>query len=277
VTDMLFVSDHYEDIRASKISWGIGDRMKKEELPAVLRQLSRRCQTVFPFIGELRHVYIEYSPEGKWFRRPKTPHGFDGHDYVVIPLLRQDRDLIGTISPILRSRHSDGAEVAWESWTNRDMDFLLPNRSMVRIYGMARHRWGLGFRPYAWFGIPEARIPDYAFQELDQAEEAWKKVPTWKKILTFESGKPKKSRRDLKITEKDEAIIYLHFEGPDSSTSTRTRWLKPESLAYGKPATAATYDVWQEELPSEAMIEGEGVESVVKWVWKNYLEFIRHS
>lgn len=87
--------------------WGSGDRLCMKNIPAILRYVTRQTQAAFENLGQLRHVYIEYSPTGLFYHYPRFPRGYDGLDYVVIPIRRDECDTVITMSPNARSKHSN--------------------------------------------------------------------------------------------------------------------------------------------------------------------------
>mgnify|MGYP001560142004 FL=1 len=162
VDDIRFVSDLYEDPRRPKAPWGAGDSLKLHLVPPVLRELSSRVQDQFPLIGKLRHVQIEFSPGGRWYCKPKLPHGHAGHDYVIIPLcLGADAEgHVLTMTPALRSRSCNILDVIDMSWSSRDLDVFLPPGSVLRVFSSGRFRWSWSVRPgRPWFGHPLNPLP----------------------------------------------------------------------------------------------------------------------
>lgn len=266
------VSDHPEDTQLMKAPWGTGDALQTPKLPLALRFLSQQVQKVYPSIGRLRHVHILYSPSGEFFREPKSPKVFDGHDYVIIPLRRDRRETIITFVPSLRSKYPRFSDIMRYSWTNRDVDARVPNFGMLRVYGAARYDWGWGLRPGpSWWGStfqPCGSIDNgetdpkkgFLSQVKDKLFSALGRVST----ATFPEGS----------NEKDAAIVVLHFEGPRSKGKKRSLLFHPESLIFGYPPTVENYDVWQEDRPSEADIQEVGL---IKYLAQNYFTMLKVS
>ncbi|KAL7702111.1 hypothetical protein NQL31_007978 [Lotmaria passim] len=281
------IADHPEDIQAMKAPWGCGDHMRLEQMPAALRYLVCHTQRVFEGMGRLRHVYIEYSPSGEFYRAPRPPKMYDGHDYVIIPLRRDGRDTVVTMSPVLRSRVSDLREVALHSWTTRDVDALVPGGCMLRVYGTARYEWGWGMRPGpAWFGSRLNRIvpPLMAEATSSAPDEAasWRllrQLPWWTKSpapLWRRVGLWKEANVAVPASSapKDAALIVLHYEGPRSNNKQRSLLLQPEIWIFGRPPSVETYETWYEDRPTAESVKEEGV---VRFMIRNYFDMLTVS
>ncbi|KAK7201305.1 hypothetical protein NESM_000192500 [Novymonas esmeraldas] len=272
------VADHAEDVQPMKAPWGSGDRIQLEEMPAALRYLVDHTRHAFEGIGRLRHVYIEYSPTGQFFRAPRPPKSYDGHDYVVIPLRRDGRDTVVTMSPVLRSRVSDLREVLRYSWTNRDVDALVPRGCMLRVYGTARYEWGWGVRSGpAWFG---SRLnPVWPAEDAAGPSDA-AAVGLWGRLKRA-AWPPLRLHRDsptlsapLSEAAADAALVVLHYEGPRSSGKQRSLLLQPESLIFGSAPTVETFDTWYEDRPSA---ESVGETGVLRFLIRSYVDMLTMS
>ncbi|KAG5467425.1 hypothetical protein CUR178_01068 [Leishmania enriettii] len=277
LTHTRIISDHAEDIQLMKAPWGTGDGIRLAEMPASLRYLVERAQQTFEGIGRLRHVYIEYSPTGQFYRTPKPPKLYDGHDYVVIPLRRDHRDVVVTMSPVLRSRVSDLREVMRHSWTNRDVDVLLPSGCMLRVYGTARYEWGWGIRPGpTWFGSRLNPVISGKAASLDRGSAAglWSR---WKRALWPYLGT---QHPTLMLSAPncgaptDAALIVLHYEGPRSSTKQRSLLLEPEVWIFGRAPSIESFDTWTEDRPTADAVEEEGL---LRFLARNYLDMLTVS
>lgn len=277
------IADHAEDIQLMRAPWGCGDRIRLEAMPASLRYLVEHTRHSFQGMGRLRHVYIEYSPTGQFYRPPRPPKMYDGHDYVVIPLRRDGADAVITMSPVLRSRFSDTREVVRHSWTSRDVDALVPHGSMLRVYGTARYDWGWGVRPGpSWFGsrlnLLHSRshaASRAAALESDRngGASVWAKmrktVGRWVGLGAASSP----SAASMNAS-KDAALVVLHFEGPRSARKQRSLLLQPEIWIFGRPPSVESFETWQEDRPTA---DGVGEEGVVRFILRNYLDMLTVS
>ncbi|KPA86307.1 hypothetical protein ABB37_00526 [Leptomonas pyrrhocoris] len=277
------IADHAEDIQPMKAPWGCGDHMRLEQMPASLRYLVRHTQQAFEGMGRLRHVYIEYSPTGQFFRAPRPPKMYDGHDYVIIPLRRDGCDTVVTMSPVLRSRMSDLREVALNSWTSRDVDALVPPGCMLRVYGTARYEWGWGVRPGpTWFGSRlnsvAAPLHTSALASGDAASPLW----SWRRwrqplfALWKSAGPVCNSSISAKASSapRDAALIVLHYEGPRSSNKQRSLLLQPEIWIFGQPPSIETYETWYEDRPTADSVKEEGL---LRFMIRNYFDMLTVS
>ncbi|KAG5466881.1 hypothetical protein LSCM1_01058 [Leishmania martiniquensis] len=271
------IADHAEDIQMMKAPWRTGDCIRLAEMPASLRYLVERARQTFEGIGRLRHVYIEYSPTGQFYRVPKPPKMYDGHDYVVIPLRRDQSDVVVTMSPVLRSRVSDLREVMRHSWTNRDVDVLLPSGCMLRVYGSARYEWGWGVRPGPpWFGSRLNPLSRASAARLDGGSGAglW----SWlKRALGPHLGMQRPSST-LSVPSldapTDAALIVLHYEGPRSSTKQRSLLLQPEVWIFGRAPSPESFETWTEDRPTADAVDEEGLG---RFMVRNYFNMLTVS
>ncbi|CBH14701.1 uncharacterized protein TEOVI_000005600 [Trypanosoma equiperdum] len=261
-SDIAIISDHAEDIQLMKAPWETGDRIKHHKMPSSLRYMVNKMQRKFEGLGRLRHVYVEYSPSGRFYHEPKPTKAFDGHDYVVIPLRRDQNATVVTFAPLLRSRCSFVKEVLMRSWTSHDVDVIIPPGSALRVYGSARYEWGWGIRPgNVWFGnyrnsirhIDAIRTPFYLHNILSS--------------MACRILRPAPS-----VKESDAALVVLHFDGPRDFDKPRSLLLQPESLIFGRPPTVETYEKWVEEKPTTESVRNEGV---FLFMVKNYVEMLR--
>lgn len=278
------ISDHAEDTRLMKAPWGSGDSLRYEKMPHLLRHLSRQVQQAFPELGRLRHVYVEYAPLGQFYKEPRSPKAFDGHDYVIMPFRRDHKESVITFVPALRSKFSSLHEVMKNSWTNRDVDVKVPNGAMLHVYGRARYDWGWGIRPGgAWWGSSVHQLcrgeeflaemnetlhtskwyPCSLFSSISQLLP----LPKRRKECQEEQNSPNKSDCEA-------AIFLFHFEGPRSKGKKRSLFFHPESLIFGFPPDPENYEKWEEDRPTEATIREVGV---VKYLFLNYLTMFRVS
>ncbi|KAH8620957.1 hypothetical protein ERJ75_000010000 [Trypanosoma vivax] len=213
-SDVSIISDHAEDIQLMKAPWGTGDRIKYEHIPASLRYLVSKVQRQFMGVGRLRHVYVEYSPSGKFYHEPRATKAFDGHDYVIVPLRRDKRATVVTYSPLLRSRFSFAREVLESSWTSRDIDAFVPSGGVIRTYGPARYEWGWGIRPgEVWFGNSHNLL------------RAVEKTSASSFGLSYLMGGFRKLFSTTSVVENanhEAALVVLHFDGPRSKNKKRS-------------------------------------------------------
>lgn len=260
--DVVVISDHAEDIQLMKAPWGTGDRIKYEMMPSALRHMVNKAQEAFEGIGRLRHVYIEYSPSGKFYREPRATKAFDGHDYVIIPLRRDQNPTVITFSPLLRSKVSFLKEVLEGSWTSRDVDAIIPPGGALRVYGTARYEWGWCLRPCGvWFGNRHNSL-----QNSSMSSATGGIIASLKKRLFFGS------RKSTDCSEA--ALVVLHFEGPRDAQKPRSLLLHPEILIFGQPPQPETYERWVEAPPTKDAVRQEGV---ILFMIKNYLEMLKVS
>ncbi|EPY19839.1 hypothetical protein STCU_05694 [Strigomonas culicis] len=264
------IADHAEDIQLMKAPWHCGDGIDLDKMPPALRVLAARAQRAFEGVGRLRHVYMEYSPAGKFFREPRSPKSFDGHDYVVIPFRRDGAGTVVTLSPVFRSKFSSLLDVMQNSWTSRDIDCLVPSGGMLRVYGQARYDWGWGIRPGPrWFG-----------SRLNSVECASARHGTERSFLDFLHIKSKlgsQSASSVAATgpsARDAALVVLHFEGPRAKNKKRSLLFEPEIWIFGKQPTVETYEQWEENRPTEESVRQEGV---VRFMMRNYMDMLTKS
>ncbi|KPI85460.1 hypothetical protein ABL78_5481 [Leptomonas seymouri] len=277
------IADHAEDIQPMKAPWGCGDSIRLEQMPASLRFLVHRTQRAFEGVGRLRHVYIEYSPTGEFYRVPRPPKAYDGHDYVVIPLRRDGRDTVVTTSPVLRSRMSDVRDVALSSWTSRDIDALIPAGSMLRVYGTARYEWGWGVRPGpVWFGSRLNTISRPLDGDWVVDDGAARHLRTWERwklpLLSLWRRSDPVHNSSLSVpalsAPSDAALIVLHYEGPRSNNKQRSLLLHPEIWIFGRPPSVETYETWYDDRPTAESVKKEGV---LWFMIRNYLDMLTVS
>ncbi|TPP44567.1 hypothetical protein CGC21_7000 [Leishmania donovani] len=271
------IADHPEDIQLMKAPWGSGDRIRLAEMPASLRYLVERTRQTFEGIGRLRHVYIEYSPTGKFYRAPRPPKMYDGHDYVVIPLRRDQGDTVVTMSPVLRSRVSDLREVVQNSWTNRDVDVLLPSGCMLRVYGTARYEWGWGIRPGpTWFGSRLNPLSPAKAARLDVDPCAGLLYRLRHRLQAY-LGMQQASialHPPSCSAPTDAALVVLHYEGPRSSTKQRSLLLEPEIWTFGRAPSVESFETWTEDRPTADAV---GEEGLLWFMTRNYLDMLTVS
>ncbi|CCW62141.1 unnamed protein product [Phytomonas sp. EM1] len=276
------ISDHPESNQPVKAPWGSGDRMRFDLMPASLRNLVHRVQQSCPGIGRLRHVYIEYSPKGSFYHEPSTPKYFDGNDYVIIPLRRDSAQMVITFSPVMRSRFSSLREIMQNSWTNRDIDCLLPNGGLLRVYGLARYDWGWSVRPGAgWFGshlnpiTPTPSTRPSSSQGVistwfDRLQQVVGLLAPENASLTYPMGGIK-GVGGIQPSQSDAALVVLHFEGPRSKKKQRSMLLEPELLIFGRVPTADKFETWTDDQPTK---EGVHKVGVLRFMVGHYLDLL---
>ncbi|PBJ73193.1 hypothetical protein BCY84_14014 [Trypanosoma cruzi cruzi] len=260
--DVVIISDHAEDIQLMKAPWGTGDRIKFDMMPASLRYMVNKTQRSFRGIGRLRHVYVEYSPSGKFYHEPRPTKAFDGHDYVIIPLRRDENAAVVTFSPLLRSKFSFVRELLESSWTSRDLDAIVPPGGALRVYGAARYEWGWCIRPHnVWFGHRDNSLEKFSASPV----QCGMIQAITRRLFHSRAEQPKN---------KEAALVVLHFEGPRDSKKVRSLLLHPESLIFGRPPKPETFEQWTEERPTKDAVREEGV---FLFMLKNYMEMFRVS
>jgi hypothetical protein len=271
------VSDHAVDARLMKAPWGCGDAMAMDKLPLTLRWALKRIEKQCPKIGKLRHVFLEYSPNGVFCRAPSCPPGFDGHDYVIIPLTkRATSPTVVTFSPLLRSRHAHSVETLVNSWTSRDVDVLVPGGGALRVVGEARYMWGWGIRPFQWFGgcgnTVERILPDYSSPQDKSNTWISNLSSCWSGLCRRFGASSDFVAASPADGDKASAILVLHFEGPRSSDKQRSRWAHPEMLVFGYPPTPDEFEHWaKDDRPTQADVYGD---YVLFFMIKNYLQML---
>jgi hypothetical protein len=268
----MLVSDHAEDVQASKAPWGTGDKIDYAEMPATMRYLVKRVQDEFEGVsGRLRHVYIEYSPSGEFFHKPNVTKAFDGHEYVVIPLRARNSDTVVTFSPTVRSRSTEMKEVMLNSWCSKDIDALVPSGKFLRVYGVARYDYSWSVRPgQPWFGCPQRCIGSSAAPAgpSPAVESLWTRFWKPKQKESAPLTQSKSAPQD------DAALVVLHFEGPRRQGKKRSLLLHPESLIFGLKPEPATYERWVNDRPTERDVWDDWV---IFFVAKNYLNMLKSS
>ncbi|EPY41881.1 hypothetical protein AGDE_02042 [Angomonas deanei] len=250
------ISDHAEDIQMMRAPWGCGDAIDFSKMPSSLRYLVDLTQGSLESLGRLRHVCIEYSPTGKFYRDPKSPKHYDGHDCVIIPLRRDEKHTVITFSPVFRSKQSFLPEVMRYSWTSKDVDCLVPQGAMLRFYGSARYDWGWGVRPgRVWFG---GRPNMVQMDHFSLSERLLKYLRT-----KGERAQPRPS---------DAALVTLHFEGPSRSKKRqRSRLIEPEMLVFGRKPTPELFEQWGDDRPTAEAVKEEGLFRFLVRNYKNML------
>lgn len=234
VSGTRFFSDRHEDTREPCVPWGCGDALDITKVPQVLRSLARKIQVRHPNIGQLRHIRVDYSPNGQWYIPPRSSHPFDGHEYYIIPVHSIPASTVLTMTPCGRSRVPHLMDVVRQSWTSQDIDCLIPNDAILRVFSTARFNFAMCVRPHPqWFGTPKTVVS------------------------TSPSGFP-------------EAFITLHFEGPVTDRKARRRVFRPEHAAFGAPPDAEFFSRWDNNPPTEQELRQQGI---VWWVARNFLQF----
>ena len=277
-----FFSDHVEGRILPRAPWGCGDAIRMEEIPLSFRALNHRVRSMFPYIGQLRHIYVEYSPAGHIFHPPASTKHFDGHDYVVVPLFDEKENVVVTFSPELRSRSSSLQEVAMESWGAMDFDTLLSRGSCLRVFGEARYGYSWCSRPHAWYGSPHHSMypVDTLVARSNDAARKKEEVdlnPSWWSQLFRSQGTKQQQvipSSVVMVMEKEEekkrvAFVILHYEGPYSRERVRNRWMLWEYLAFGNAPQVFT--TWEDDRPLEEDIRSQ---YIVGWLWKDPLGII---
>lgn len=278
------ISDHAEDTQLMRAPWGCGDRIQMDKMPAALRDLVNRVAERHPGVGRLRHVYIEYSPQGKFFHEPTMPKYYDGHDYVVLPLRRDESSTVITFTPTLRSRYPTLTDIMTNSWTSRDVDCGIPSGGSLRVYGLARYEWSWALRPGpVWFGSPRNLVhapSDYLSLKNEYRPSIWS-WNYWTHVLRAQpSPRPPRALPHMEAmapglpSTTEAALLFLHFEGPQSNGKTRSLFLHPESLIFGAPPTVDTYDLWVEAVPTRKEVTEQGL---ISFLISHYFEMLKVS
>jgi len=263
------VSDRYEDPRPPLAPWGCGDALQLERLPLCLRVLSARIQARMPTVGKLRHVYLEYSPTGEWFRKPRVPIGFDGHEYVLVPLFGR-RGAVVTFSASQRDHTLDGMRRRMEGWTALDLDVYVPPGACLQVYGQGRFKWGWGLRPgTSFFGHESNPLPlGSNFLSLEDGETSSRTQSSaagWMRRLFGRNAQPL-------VPQEPQAMLVMTYEGPVKEGKQRRRLTRWEYFAYGVAPDEKTFDWDSFNAPSREQIDqGEG--GAIMWFFKNLYLF----
>lgn len=309
--DVRFISDAYEDPREPRGAWGTGDALAFDKLPPLLREASSRIQQEFPMVGRLRHVWVEYSPKGKFYRPARQIHQFFGHEYVFVPISTNNRGMTLTLSPTNRSRFADLNEVLRLSWSTRDLDVYVPSGGIARIIGTARFRHNWSLRPKWYFGHPTNPLPlgdDFRSITHSQARSValnasivtavaravaamWR---TWLvalvallpdalvapvKPLLAERAQASSDAASIDDDDQEgapEAYAIFHYEGPVSMKDLRNRLRRWEMYAYGEAPGKDSYNWDANEKPPTEEAIGKWYE-VPWWMLRHYFHFGRYG
>jgi len=169
--------------------WGWGQDFDNSKLPAGLRLAASRIQSLDGYpLGPLRDVTVNVRTSDDYQMAPHVDPLGDGPNSFVLSLLSS---AVVTFSPIasLRTnaiRANDDELYIQQSYTDDDIDCLVPQRAIYHFSGNARYLWTHAVRPSV--RPPDAEDPD--------TFERW---GTWDRVL----------RR-----EKDRVAIIFSFADP---------------------------------------------------------------
>ena len=281
-----YVSDRPEDEREPRALWGCGDRLVVHKLPLPLRALYHKLKARMPHLGNVRHIYIEHSPDGGFLRKPKAPKGFDGHEYVLIPLFGADGGVV-SFSPTMRDLSADPDVVGKHGWTAVDLDVFVPAGAVLQVRSRGRFKWGWGVRPEQpqWFGNWQNTLPlGGDFVSLKRRSGAtssddggassylhW--LTSW---VVPSSSDPAKHQAPpaLKQPSKARDMIVMVFEGPATADKPRKRWSRWEYDAYGELPLASN-STWSPDVqPSAEEIQQTGI---IKWTIQHYPDLMSNG
>mmetsp|Transcript_5903 Transcript_5903/g.15744 ORF Transcript_5903/g.15744 Transcript_5903/m.15744 type:complete len:247 (-) Transcript_5903:3-743(-) len=170
-------------------SWGWGPKFDKSKLPAGLALVVSRLESLpgYP-LGPVRDVTVNIRSSVDYQMSPHVDPPGDGPNSFVLSLLSGAVVTFSPISALRRepARANDELEFTRYSFTDRDLDCLVPQRAIYHFSGNARYLWTHAIRP------PATR-------EGENGLEAYERWGTWDKVLR---------RR------KDRAAIIFTFADP---------------------------------------------------------------
>mmetsp|Transcript_99059 Transcript_99059/g.275807 ORF Transcript_99059/g.275807 Transcript_99059/m.275807 type:complete len:379 (+) Transcript_99059:69-1205(+) len=169
--------------------WGWGATFDKNKLPSGLAEVVSRIENLAGYpLGPIRDVTVNIRSSVDYQMSPHIDPPGDGPNSFVLSLMS---GAVVTFSPIsaLRAdpeRANDEMEFVQHSFTDEDIDCLVPRRAMYHFSGDARYLWTHAIRP------PATRMAEAGL-------EAYERWGTWDKVLR---------RR------KDRAAIIFTFADP---------------------------------------------------------------
>jgi len=230
IESIRIISDRVDDFDLMTLApWGCGDSLKEERIPPVLRHLIRRIRATHQNCGRVRHISVEFTSAGCQYKVPSAPNRFDGMEYCMFSL---GGDRVLTFSPRQQSLRT-GPQVAKLSWTDFDTDVFLPRRNMVQVANGARHQHLMGARPG-----------------------------------TTQSFGGSHSAENIVPMPKEHALLQIHFEGPVADGKVRSKFKRPEWIAFGREPTQEDFAPWDaNEKPTEEDMRGTGLLNFFFFKW----------
>jgi len=169
--------------------WGWGPQFDRTKLPPQLAKVAERIESHpgYP-LGPLRDVTVNIRQSVDYQMEPHIDPPADGPNGFVLSLLSS---AVITFSPVSAlkvdpERANDDEEYAQHSFTDEDIDCLVPRRAMYHMSGSARYQWTHAMRP------PVTNM-------AEEGLEAFDRFGTWEKVL----------RR-----QKDRAAVIFAFADP---------------------------------------------------------------
>ena len=177
--------------------WGWGSHFDKSKLPAALHSVVSKLESLpgYP-LGPIRDVTVNMRSSDDYQMVPHVDPLGDGPSTFVLSLLSS---AVVTFSPIsaLRSeavRANDDEVYAQHSYTDQDIDCLVPRRAAYHFAGNARYLWTHAVRP----SVRPPGSPD---------ADTFERWGTWDKVL----------RR-----QRDRVAIIFSFADPRHSTTKKS-------------------------------------------------------
>lgn len=149
--------------------WGWGKDFDEGKLPSGLQGVVKKLKSLAGYpLGPLRDVTVNIRSSEDYQMVPHIDPLQDGPNSFVLSLLSS---AVVTFSPIASLRHdaercNDDEQYAQHSYTDDDIDCLVPRRAVYHFGGNARYLWTHAVRP----SIPAS----------DGTFERW---GTWEKVL----------------------------------------------------------------------------------------------
>mmetsp|Transcript_2367 Transcript_2367/g.4106 ORF Transcript_2367/g.4106 Transcript_2367/m.4106 type:complete len:360 (-) Transcript_2367:28-1107(-) len=152
--------------------WGWGKDFHESQLPSGLRLVVEKLQSLpgYP-LGPIRDVTVNIRSSDDYQMVPHVDPLLDGPNSFVLSLLSS---AVVTFSPIatLRTeieRANDDEQYAQHSYTDDDIDCLVPRRAIYHFAGNARYLWTHAVRPSVTAG--------------DGTDGTFERWGTWDKVL----------------------------------------------------------------------------------------------
>lgn len=158
--------------------WGWGKDFHESKLPSGLRSVVEKLQSLpgYP-LGPIRDVTVNIRSSDDYQMVPHVDPLLDGPNSFVLSLLSS---AVVTFSPIatLRTeieRANDDEQYAQHSYTDDDIDCLVPRRAIYHFAGNARYLWTHAVRPSVSAG--------------DGTDGTFERWGTWDKVLRREKNR----------------------------------------------------------------------------------------
>jgi len=153
--------------------WGWGTRFDKGKVPRALAEVVSKIEALAGYpLGPIRDITVNMRSSVDFQMSPHIDPPGDGPNSFVLSLMS---GAVVTFSPVraLRAepaRASDEEEFIRHSFTDEDIDCLVPQRAMYHFSGNARYLWTHAIRPPA----------THVGKDGLEAYERW---GTWDKVL----------------------------------------------------------------------------------------------